>query len=353
MAPAVTETHARLKWLRQKLAAALVPGPPPARPIDPGRQYTIQRLLILRPVHSLGNLLGLTPLLSEIENVLPEARVDVLAGVGVVNDICRCYNQVEQVVILPRHAFRQPLSYFSALRRLRNRPYDLLIDPAARSRTATTLAGLLKADLYIGPDAPCPMPTDLETVHFAQRPVQLLRYHLPWARDRLPLPSPPLDLRLQAAELSRGAEILRSVRLQHELKRPGILALFAHATWKKAYPAEWWRILWEALKQRFENHDIVEILPAHGESRLDFAIPTIHSLDIRELGSVLAHCCAFIGADSGIVHLASASGTPTFSLFSVTDPDVWRPYGPSDMAIETAQMTPQEVASAVHDALSG
>lgn len=266
-APAVTETHARLKWLRQKPGAALVPGPYASGPIDANRQDTIRRLLILRPVHSLGNLLGLTPLLSEIEIVLPVVQVDVLAGVGVVNDICRHYSQVEQIVILPRHAFRHPPSYISALRRLRDKRYDLLIDPAARSRTAQTLAGLLKADLYIGPDAPCPMPTDLETEHFAERPVQLLRYHLPWARDRLPLPSPPLDLRLQATELSRGAAILRAVRLQHVLKRPGILALFTHATWKKAYPAEWWLTLWQALKQRLENHDIVEILPAPAKRR--------------------------------------------------------------------------------------
>jgi ADP-heptose:LPS heptosyltransferase len=36
-----------------------------------------------------------------------------------------------------------------------------------------------------------------------------------------------------------------------------------------------------------------------------------YSKDIREIGAVIANTEIFIGADSGIMHLASASLTPT------------------------------------------
>ncbi len=36
----------------------------------------------------------------------------------------------------------------------------------------------------------------------------------------------------------------------------------------------------------------------------------------------------YLGNDSGITHLAAASGTPTIALFGPTDPQVWGPKGP-------------------------
>ncbi len=49
--------------------------------------------------------------------------------------------------------------------------------------------------------------------------------------------------------------------------------------------------------------------------------------DLRELAQWLAAAAVFIGNDSGITHLAAATGTATVALFGPTDPDVWAPRG--------------------------
>src|SRR5262245_16996342 len=49
--------------------------------------------------------------------------------------------------------------------------------------------------------------------------------------------------------------------------------------------------------------------------------------NLRQLSAVLSLCSLYIGNDSGITHLAAASGTPTLVIFTVTDPKVWAPRG--------------------------
>jgi heptosyltransferase-2 len=50
---------------------------------------------------------------------------------------------------------------------------------------------------------------------------------------------------------------------------------------------------------------------------------------LRVLGAVLSRAGLFIGNDSGVAHLAAASGAPTLTLFGPTDPALWAPVGRS------------------------
>ena len=51
-------------------------------------------------------------------------------------------------------------------------------------------------------------------------------------------------------------------------------------------------------------------------------------LPLRVLAALLARAGAYVGNDSGVTHLAAASGAPTIALFGPTDPRVWAPLGP-------------------------
>lgn len=53
----------------------------------------------------------------------------------------------------------------------------------------------------------------------------------------------------------------------------------------------------------------------------------VADLPLADLAGVLTCCAAMIGADTGITHLAAASGIPTIALFGPTDPAVWGPRG--------------------------
>ncbi len=54
----------------------------------------------------------------------------------------------------------------------------------------------------------------------------------------------------------------------------------------------------------------------------------LENLPLPTLGAVFAQCALFLGHDSGISHLAAASGTKCLLLFGPTDPDIWAPANP-------------------------
>lgn len=65
-------------------------------------------------------------------------------------------------------------------------------------------------------------------------------------------------------------------------------------------------------------------------------------LPLRVLAALLARAGAYVGNDSGVTHLAAASGAPTIALFGPTDPRIWAPVGPRVAVIAAATM--EEIA---------
>jgi predicted Rossmann-fold nucleotide-binding protein len=57
------------------------------------------------------------------------------------------------------------------------------------------------------------------------------------------------------------------------------------------------------------------VLPVENVSQIGFKAPTFYSKDVREIGALMANTEVFIGGDSGIMHLASASKVSTVGLF--------------------------------------
>lgn len=85
------------------------------------------------------------------------------------------------------------------------------------------------------------------------------------------------------------------------------------------------------------------MLPVENVSQISFKEPTFYSKDIREIVAFIANTNVFVGADSGIMHLASASGTPVIGLFSVTRPEMYAPYGPQSLGINTNEKNAEEI----------
>jgi len=72
--------------------------------------------------------------------------------------------------------------------------------------------------------------------------------------------------------------------------------------------------------------------------------------DLNELARHLAGARAYVGNDSGITHLAAATGVPTVALFGSTDPQVWSPRGARVTVLKAndlAGITVDEVLEAV------
>ena len=66
---------------------------------------------------------------------------------------------------------------------------------------------------------------------------------------------------------------------------------------------------------------------------------------------MIANTDLFIGADSGVMHLASSSLTPTIGLFSVTDTEKYKPYNEGSVAVKTNEVEIDELIVLVKNAL--
>jgi len=166
----------------------------------------------------------------------------------------------------------------------------------------------------------------------AKYPVYELRHYL----NQLGYPDqqkavPSINIKLSEKELQDAKSILDKL-VPNDKKT---IAIFTFATGDKCYSPEWWNPFYEKLKNTFPDYNIVEVLPVENVSQINFAAPSFYSKDVREIAAFIANTSIFIGADSGIMHLACASQTPVLGLFSVTVPEKYEPYGNGSLAINT------------------
>ncbi len=62
-----------------------------------------------------------------------------------------------------------------------------------------------------------------------------------------------------------------------------------------------------------------------------------HNLPLVELAESLASARLYIGNDSGVTHLAAATGCPTLALFGPSDPALWSPRGTNVEVLSAGQ----------------
>ena len=65
----------------------------------------IKRILICRPNHRLGNLLLITPLLQEVIETFPSAKIDLFVKGGIAPSLFLNYSNIGRIIQLPRRPF--------------------------------------------------------------------------------------------------------------------------------------------------------------------------------------------------------------------------------------------------------
>ena len=86
-----------------------------------------------------------------------------------------------------------------------------------------------------------------------------------------------------------------------------------------------------------ERQQAEPLIAALGPRALDL-VGKIHLLTVA---AVIKRCALFIGNDTGLMHLAAATGTPTLGFFGPSPIDQYAPWGPHTAVVATAIRPPE------------
>ena len=307
--------------------------------VDAGN-LRINRVLICRPNHRLGNQLLMTPLLQELENVFPQAKVDLLVKGSIAPIIFKNYRNIERIIPLPKKPLKELLSFLTSWASIRRRHYDIVINVVFNSSSGRISAQIANATYRFLGDIDSSIPLKFrDHEHMAKFPVYSFRFFL----NKLGLiapdsPIPPLDLKLDAGELAEGKRILNDI-VKNERRT---IAIYTYATGHKCYDQAWWQEFYDLLKKNFPAYNLIEVLPIENVSQISFQAPAYYSKELRKIGGLIANTDLFIGADSGMMHLASASRTPVVGLFKSENMGTYEPYNEGSVGVNTDKVSHEE-----------
>ena len=305
----------------------------------------VKKVLVTRPNHRLGNNLLLTPLISEISEIFPNAEIHIFTKGGLADVVFENYKNVTRLIKLPRKPFKNLIEYFSCWFSILSQKYDISIN-ANRVSSSGKLAIKFSRSNYKFYNI---LNENLEYIddysHNAKNPVYNLRFQVKNKIDRSEITIPKLDIKLRDYEIKNGEKLLKSM---FRNQKPTI-SIFTFATGDKCYSKDWWKELYSKIKNLENDFNILEILPAENVSQIDFAAKSYYSRDIREIASVMSNVKIFIGADSGMMHLAHASNVSTIGLFKVTEPEFYGVYGDNNISVDTNIINSDNIISIIKE----
>ena len=303
------------------------------------------RILINRPNSRLGNLLMITPLLQEIEDIFPQAKVDLFVRGGVASILYKNYNQVDHILTLPGKPFKNLYKYLKSWFKIRKEHYDLVLNTMPDSSSGRLSTFFARATYRSFGESDAALEQKYPDYrHMAKYPVYNFRQII---HNEKVKNIPELSLNLSTEEIHRGEEIYRSLVKNNK----PTLFFYTYATGKKCFTKEWWKQFYNQLEQTFPEYNLIEVLPKENISQIDFKAAIYYSKNLREMSAVLSCGALFLTADCGVMHLASASRIPTLALFNITPIEVYRPYNVGSKAVNSGEVSVNEILKLMQEML--
>lgn len=297
----------------------------------------IKKILIIRPNHRLGNILLITPFIEEVATIFPQAKIDLFVKGGAASQVFKNYSNIHKIYALPKKHFKELFTYFKTWIGLLFRKYDLVINISKESSSGNLATKVSRAKFkFFGQEQPLGnIPDDYS--HFAKHPIYNFREYLKKSGIKVTNQGiEKLKLELSSDEIELGKELVFNITKNNKKT----IVFFTYATGSKCYSTTFWEAFYSKLKEEFEpDYNLIEILPIENVSQVNFKASTFYSKDIREIASFLKNVELFIGADSGMMHLA-ATATKTIGLFSYSDKiSIYQPYGEGNIGIDTNKVS--------------
>jgi len=321
-----------------KLLSKLFPANPNPERI---KENDIQKILVVRINYRIGNILFTTPLLNALQKQFPHAQIDMMVGAPFTSTLIESMPQINKVYAFPRKLLKQPLQILALKKELKNNSYDLLVTPNLSSTSDTLFTFLVSAKYKVGfyaKDVFSPLTHAIsatsEVKHEAVKPLLLMS-----AFSSAPLSSyePYLDIRLSKDEIHAVSSDIVS----------GSIGIFRDARGDKKLDDTWWIALLNALQTLAPQLNFIDILDPNNTIPLKDDIHTLTEKNLRTLAAKIANLNAFICADTGPMHLASASKTPTVALFKVTSPVYYGTLGKKDLSLVLKDKSIENIAKEI------
>ena len=304
--------------------------------LEPIRGENIKRVLVVRP-GGMGDMILLQPVLSALRDAFPNAEIELVCERRN-RDIASLAGHVDKIITYDTNPF-------SFLARLIKQPYDIAIDTEQFHHFSAFFGWLSGAQVRIG---------------FNMNPTRNALYtHLvnylcsgpepdQFAALLTPLQIPdvgPINGHLARNIPESSSESMCSIDAKTQGKRP---LLVVHPGSSVSYK-QWGESKMAALLTRMvrDHQCFIVFVGTHAETLLVQRLRSRAQLGPEDSISMLDHTPlavtaawirdsdVFVGADSGLAHLAVAVGTPTVVIFGPSDENKWGAYGAIHRVVTT------------------
>lgn len=289
---------------------------------------SIIKVLISRPNHRLGNQLLLTPLIQEVKKQFPNCRIHLVVNGNLSSILFSKDHHIEKIINLPKKPFNNIFKYIASIAMLVSNKYDIAIAGCENSNSSKIFVKLSRASFKIYNSKTNELD---KPVHIAEIPIYNLKTILNPFENLKDYNYSKLSIELTNEEIEKGNLLLR--KLFNNTKKT--ICIYTFATGSKCHSEEWWTTFYNNLKIKFNDFNILEILPFENVSQINFTSTHFHSKDLREIASIIENSEIFIGADCGIMHLSASTNTTTIGLFNQTNSNIYCPYGNKNLSVDT------------------
>ncbi len=275
------------------------------------------RFLIISTLR-LGDALLVTPLIRSLRKHHPDSVIDVLVLEGV-RGIFEGNPDIDRIIEV---AHRRP--FFKRWREIRQlwRRYSHALAPVSSDRAR--FYGFVAAPTRIGFINP----------HTSALSRSLLTHALPF--DDHNIHTVPHNLRLlEPLNIPKDFTVVPPTTSKTSVQREDdLVVIHPYPKFRyKSWPMEHWIRLINGLVKQTDcriiltgGSDTEEIAFTQAIARPTSAINRAGQLTLAETADLIRSSRLFIGPDTGITHIAAATGTPTVALFGPTNPVKWGPW---------------------------
>ncbi|HUJ78792.1 MAG TPA: lipopolysaccharide heptosyltransferase II [Nitrospiria bacterium] len=297
----------------------------------------IRNILVIK-LRYIGDTVLITPVLESLRGALPDSSITAVVAKGT-EPVLENHPAIDDVLPIDRTA--PVFKYVNDLRSIRLKQADLAIDLTGADRSGF-LARWSGAPIRMGYRGRNRLRNRLfynVLIDADDGRLHRIDHHLVMI-DAMGIPIATRSPRLVLSddELCGATDLLRRNGL--DSTDPYIVLHPGARRWYKCWPLD----NFSRLADRIVRELRIPVILAGGETDR-VAVETIERgmeatclnlasrLNLRELSAVLKLAAICVVNDSSPMHLAAAVGTPTVSLFGLTDPNLWAPRGPNHLVI--------------------